>query len=483
MNVLFISSLQVYCSVEKPLYNQNALSLGVSYISSYLKRAGHETRMFVMTRDTPRRDLDRAIDEFKPGLIGFTAIFSEFAFIREVGMYVKERHPEIYLMAGGPHVSLNPEIAIQDAFDAICIGEGEAASLELVNQLQQGRSPSGIQNLWIRQNGKIEKNQTRPFEQDLDALPFPDRDMWQEWIDDPVTVPCILLGRGCPYTCTYCCNHALRALAPGNYVRFRSPENVLEEVKEFSARNPAVSHIYFEVETIGAKPHYAEALCSCLNAYNQERKAPLTFSVNLRIHPKKDFGPFFATLKTAHFTSVNIGLESGSPRVRKEVLRRTYSNDDVRSAVRAAKENGLKVHLYVLIGLPGETLEEFRETIELTRECEPDFYYLSIFTPYPGTVLCDKCKEMDLLENELDMTLERRRAVLDLPGFSRRQIQREYLLFAYRVYKGKWPINAIFRKVVGTWLRTSAVLYRCYRILMRRPRVRDFMRSVGWQWG
>lgn len=95
------------------------------------------------------------------------------------------------------------------------------------------------------------------------------------------------------------------------------------------------------------------------------------------------------------------------------------------SAARAAKANGLKVHLYVLVGLPEETWEEFQETVQCTRDCDPDFYYLSIFTPYPGTVLYKKCLEMNLLKQGLDMTLERRRAVLNLPQFSRRQIQRE----------------------------------------------------------
>jgi radical SAM superfamily enzyme YgiQ (UPF0313 family) len=139
--------------------------------------------------------------------------------------------------------------------------------------------------------------------------------------------------------------------------------------------------------------------------------------------------------------------------------------------------------LYVLVGLPGETWEEFQETVQCTRDCDPDFYYHSIFTPYPGTVLYDKCQEMNLLEQGLDMTLERRRAVLDLPGFSRRQIRREYLLFAWRVYRGKWSALSICKKLVGTWLRTNTTLYHAYRHLMRHRAFRDLMRRIGWQWG
>ncbi len=482
MKILFVSSFQHYCSIEKPLYDQNAIPLGISYVSSFLKQAGHETRMVVLTPDTPRAVLDDAIRAFQPRLVGFTAIFSEYPFIRDIAAHVKRMHPELYLVAGGPHVSLNPQEGIQDAFDAVCVGEGEHPMLELVEQLEAGRTPSEIANLWIKQGDAVQRNPTRPFLQDLDALPLPDRDMWLEWMDDPDTVPCILLGRGCPYSCTYCCNHKLRTLADGQYVRFRSPENVIQEVEAFAARHPAVKHVYFEVETIGAKPDYAEALCAQLNEFNRKRPAPMTFSVNLRITPNKDFAPFFETLKNAHFTSVNIGLESGSPRIRSEVLNRRYSNEDVLRAVRAARAHGLKVSLYVLEGLPGETWQDFQETVQCTRECVPDFYYLSIFTPYPGTVLYDQCLAMNLIPRDLDMTLERRRPVLNLPGFPPRQIRREYLLFAYKVYKGKWTLPAIARKTLGTWIRSSPSMYAVYKRLMRFPQFRDFRRRVGWQW-
>jgi radical SAM superfamily enzyme YgiQ (UPF0313 family) len=212
------------------------------------------------------------------------------------------------------------------------------------------------------------------------------------------------------------------------------------------------------------------------------REQPLSFSVNLRITPNKDFGPFFATLKNANFNSVNIGLESGSPKVRSEILKRHYSNQDVLKAVRTAKENGLRVSLYVLEGLPGETWEDFQETVQCTRDCEPDFYYLSIFTPYPGTALYDKCLEMNLIGDKLNMQLERRRPVLNLPGFSPQQIKREYLLFAYKVYKGKWSLLAIAKKTLGTWIRTSILLNIAYKQMMRIPQFQNFRRRAGWQW-
>ena len=95
----------------------------------------------------------------------------------------------------------------------------------------------------------VEKNPTRPFIQDLDSLPLPDREMWQKWILDPISKPWIFLGRGCPFNCAHCSNHAQKKLASGKYVRFRSINNILEEIDDFSTNFPEIEEIrlYFEI--------------------------------------------------------------------------------------------------------------------------------------------------------------------------------------------------------------------------------------------
>ncbi|MCJ7653279.1 MAG: hypothetical protein MUO75_06225, partial [Actinobacteria bacterium] len=122
-----------------------------------------------------------------------------------------------------PHASLNPDDCLKSSFDAVCIGEGEYPTLELVEHLERGLSPTGIPNLYLKRGENIERNPTRPFLRDLEGLPFPDRDMWVPWVANPLSRPSVLVGRGCPFQCTYCCNHALGRLAEGRYVRLRSP--------------------------------------------------------------------------------------------------------------------------------------------------------------------------------------------------------------------------------------------------------------------
>jgi radical SAM superfamily enzyme YgiQ (UPF0313 family) len=466
MNVLFIYSEQDPYTPEKPLEWQERVQFGISYISSFLKERGHNTRLLVLTKKT-RHLVAPAIREFDPGLICFTAVYSEYAFLVHIAAEIKRRFPGIFLLAGGPHVSLSPEECINDAFDALCIGEGEYPSWELVEQLERGAKTSGIQNLWIKMDGEIERNPTRPFIQDLDSLPFPDRVMWEPWIAHPSWRPSVLLGRGCPFQCTYCCNHALRKLAPGRYVRLRSPVNIVQEIEEIRERYPDVGEIYLEVETFGARKEWALELCNHLEQLNGRLKNPIVFGANLRVTPGCDHEELFAACKRSNFRFINIGLESGSERVRREVLRRHYSNDDIINTVRLAKKYGLQVGIYNLIGIPGESNRDFKETIRVNRICQPDWFLLSVVFPYPGTDLFRTSQEQGLLEQLPDTDLERRRPALKLPDFSPRQIRRHYTWFSLEVYRGYKPLGAILMVIIRSWIFSRRRVLEAYRGINR----------------
>ncbi|MFC1851224.1 B12-binding domain-containing radical SAM protein [candidate division CSSED10-310 bacterium] len=421
--------------------------MGISLIASVLVSHGHSVDLFVVCQKTKRESLYKFIEHFSPQLICFSAVFSEYNFISQIAEGIRSRYSDIFLLAGGTHVTLNPDKAIKDAFDAICIGEGEFPTLELVQQLENGDEPAQIMNMWIKGKKGTEKNQTRNFLGVLDNLPFAFRDMWQKWIAYLESAHTILLGRGCPFQCSYCCNHALKKVSNGKYVRFRSPKNILSEIKEVIAHFPATENIYIEAETIGLDIKNSINLCSLLEDYNNKLIQPLSYGTNLRIIPKADYSLLFQSLKKANFDYLNIGLESGSERIRKEILNRDYSNEDFVKVVKLAKSFGFKINTYVLIGIPGEKLTDFKETIKCLRQTQPDAIRHNIFFPYPGTVLYEHCKNNELLPEKIDLWGERRRASLDLPGFSRRQINWQYNWFYYNVYKGYRPLFDIMSKL------------------------------------
>jgi len=348
----------------------------------------------------------------------------------------------------------------------LCIGEGEKPTLELVLQLEKGLSPRRIPNLWIKQGSNLEKNPPRPFMQSLDDLPFPDRQMWKKWIADKSGgVPSVLIGRGCPFNCAYCCNHVLKSLAPGAYVRFRSPDNIIKEIKEIIHQFPAVKEIFLEVEAITINVEWAIELCSQLRDLNETLAQPVCFGTNFRVTPNARLEKLFVAFSESNFGFVNIGLESGSERVRREILKRRYSNKDVINAVTLARKYGLKIGLFNMIGIPGETIDDFNETVKMNRACLPDWPMTSIFFPYPGTNLYNLCKKRGLLNEPLEMRMERRKPTLDLPEFPKKQIQKAYIWFDYHVYKGHKPGYRILSHVFRNWLETRYYFNYCFRKL------------------
>lgn len=458
MNVLFIHSEEDNYSREKPIESYEKMQFGISYISSVLKNAGHETRLVVPCRDDESRVYE-FIREFDPGLVCFTSVYTGYDFMSGLAQRVRRSYPGLFLLVGGPHASLRPDECLEGAFDAACVGEGEYPTLELVEQLEAGRSPSGIPNMLIKRGGEIERNAPRPFLEDLDSLPFPDRDMWLPWLANPISRPSVLAARGCPFQCTYCCNHALSRLADGRYVRMRSPRNVYEEIREIKTRMPLLEEVYLEAETLGVNQEWTIELCSMLEQLNREFEVPIAYGSNLRVTPNTDYQELFAAFKRSNFRFINIGLESGSERIRRDVLKRNYSNDDIIRAVSTAREYGLEVGIYNLIGLPGETRKDFRDTVRVNRVCQPTWYLLSVFFPYPGTVLYDTCAELGLLDSPPDHGLERRRPVLNLPGFSKRQVGRRHTWSPLLFYGGHKPLREIL------WLVSMAHIFSSPRLL------------------
>jgi radical SAM superfamily enzyme YgiQ (UPF0313 family) len=350
--------------------------------------------------------------------------------------------------------------------------------VELASALQEGKQPRGIQNLWIKSNNSVEKNQTREFIENLDEIPFPDREMWRPWVGHD-TMHTILLGRGCPYNCTYCCNHMLRKLAEGKYVRFRHPSNVMKEIQEVSENFPDISEIYFEVETITANQKWAFEFCHILEKFNAPRNNPIGFGTNVRVFPNKSLKPLFEAFRRAGFKYINLGIESGSERIRTEVLKRIYSNDDLVRTCDEARKSGLRINAYNMIGIPGETPDDFRKTLEVNRRCLPDGNYLSIFCPYPGTELHRICVERGLDVELEENSLERYSSFLGLPEFPDKSVNHYFRWFDWYVYRGKRPLLKILAYAALRTLGAHPKLFRAYRFLTSRGPFAVLKRFMG----
>ena len=267
-------------------------------------------------------------------------------------------------------------------------------------------------------------------------------------------------------------------MSSGDYVRLRSPENILEEIKDLAQAYPDIREFYLEVETFGVDIPWALDLCSKLEAFNKSLPSPLGFGTNLRITPNADLENIFRMMERCNFKFINIGLESGSDKVRAGILKRHYSNEDIVKAVRLARAHGIKVIFQILIGIPGETPADFEETIQITRRCRPNSYILSIFFPYPGTELYEVVRRNGLIKGGLDTRNERMRPALNLPGFKKKEIMSNYIWFEYNIYKGYKPLYEIMDRVITAQLKSMPATSFILDMLLENGYIRSLKNRI-----
>jgi len=406
---------------------------GIGLLSALLKREGHQTSLLQVT-DFNKRQIDQALDTFQPDVLAYSFMSDHKALAVEIMKYLAPRR--IFSIAGGVHATLSP-IELINFVDCVCIGEGEDAILEVV----QGKPLAEIPNLCYK-NGDIRYNSVRPFLEDLDSLPFSDREIfdYQKALDQDHRAD-FMAGRGCPFRCTYCINNQLYAIADGPYVRWRSVDNVLAEIKQVLNNYKRIESICFQDDTFALKKSWLEEFCS-----RYEKEIGLPFVCNLRVGSvNKETAEILAA---AGCIETRIGVEQGNETLRHNMLKRKMSNNEIVDTFAMIKKAGIKTFAYNMVGVPGETEETIQETIALNRQLQPDKLHVSIFHPYPGTELYDQCIENGYLTENVTESYFEPVASLSLPTISKDQIEYYFRIFRTAVMYPKFlPLVKVLARI------------------------------------
>jgi len=386
-------------------------STGAASIAAYLRRWGHEVGFLRVGSDEPPNGLASRVRESAPDVLALSLTSRQWPRARSLVAAVREEI-DLPVIAGGLHPTFAPEQVLSAAgFDYVCIGEGEEPMLDLLEALERGEQEPAISNIWVR-GGR--RPAIRPPFEPIDDLPFMARDL----LDEQHGVVHMATQRGCPFPCSFCAARTYGELyrqAGHVYGRRRSHRNVLDELFEIRERD-GLSYVIFLDDTFTIHRPWVREFCK---DYGARLRAP--FSINARVETVSV--EMIQLLAEAGCRHIVYGVESGSPRIRREVMHRPVENRRFRDVFRWTREAGITVTANYMIGLPGETRVDLEQTLRLAEELDAFDFGCFAFYPYPGTHLFRLCRDNGYLPGDYgEQPVNDRESILDLPGLTREEI-------------------------------------------------------------
>ncbi len=374
--------------------------LSLAHLAAFLERRGHEVeiidRNVLLNRargsmagaDKATRN---ALTRFQPNIVGLTATTPLLSDAYKCALAARETIPRAVLIMGGPHASLLPEETLREfpEIDLVCKGEGEFTLAELAD----GERPRNIRGLYYRENGDIRNTGMREMTREFDSLPLPARHLIAvkrylrptSFLIRGVEVrgTHIFSGRGCPGRCRFCAGH--RVNGPG--LRLHSSERVIEEIKHL-VDVYHVNGLYYAEEMFLANRKRVTEICEWLirSGYSKKVMGCANSRVDV-LNPQ-----LLALLKRAGFVQMEFGIESGSQRMLDLMLKGTNTEQNLR-AIEMTKKAGIRVLANMIVGLPWETMEDLKATLEFLKKAKPHFAAINKFAPFPGSPLFDELRE------------------------------------------------------------------------------------------
>lgn len=429
--------LFIYTNINP--YHLNVYNFGIGYLSSVLKNNGFYPKLVIVKSKRDYKKVIKTVLEYKPKIVGFSAVSSQFPFVSELAKMIKKVHKCI-AVCGGVHPTIFPECLFSAPdLDGIFIGESEFSFLDFVSEITKGNQYKNIDNFCYVEKGKLIKNRLRPRIQNLEKLPFPDRDLYnyQSIIDENDGMVTLNTNRGCPFNCTYCCNHAIARVygKKQNTIRYNSIENVLAEIDMLKAK--------YKFEWIWFIDDIFILNKKWLGEFLPEYKK--RFNIPFRCHIRPDIctRDILFELREAGCYEILLGVESANDYIRNVVMQRNITKAQLENTFKWAREIGLKTASINIIGVPDETEETIWETINFNKRINPTTVAVNIFNPYDGTKLGDSCRERGLIKKTNPHSFfERRQPKLLLPNISDTKLRNFHNKFQYLVYKDIYALKA-----------------------------------------
>jgi len=399
-----------------------AAPLNLAYLASYLRSKKPHLNISILDCEGLRLKYDEIASRLKniePDILALTLPTPAFEQGLEISRIAKNINNSIKVIVGGPHPTAFPvETAREASIDIAVYGEGEVTLTEAVGALENNNSLLEVRGLAYKDaGGEVKLNPAQPLISDLDTIPFPARDLLPLGIyfspptkrESNKRSANMVTSRGCPYECTYC----MARIIWDKKVRFRSPQNVVDEIEE-CVKIYGLGEFNFHDELFTLKRDRTIEICREI----QRRKLDIVWVCMVRVDYVWE--DVLRQMKRAGCRKIMFGFESGSQEV-LDTMKKKATIKQAIDAVRLTKRVGIKTAGNFMFGNIGETEETIQESIELAKRLNTDTMAFFVASPYPGTEFYNIAKKNGYLRPDLtwkDFTLVAKDAKppLDLPG-------------------------------------------------------------------
>lgn len=366
--------------------------LGLLYLAAYLESQGVKVKVYdAFAEGASMEDIEACIAQSDSEVVGITSVTTTIREAVHIAEMAKKLHRTTVL--GGPHATVVPQDVLErhPCFDYVVRGEGERTFHEFLS----GASPADIHGLAYRDGSRVCMTQPRELIQDISSLPFPARHLvnnslygqFDTLLPNHKRTFTIITARGCPNQCTFCASKTLW----GTCVRFRTPENIIQELEvmqQLGMEQLIVADDTFTLKFSRIKPIVDKIKSMNIKWTCYARANNLTPDL-------------VKMLKDAHCYYLCFGIESGNQGI-LDRMKKGIKLEQALSAIRMTKAVGMKVACSFIVGNLGETEATIKETVDFAKKLNPDYVQFNMLTPYPGTEVYDVAKQKGMITHDYE---------------------------------------------------------------------------------
>jgi len=478
-------------------------TFGVQYLLSTLKKHGHQAALFFdgsfskdyLAQDffltgafsLSSRQVCDAILKESPEAVCFSMYTMFYRENIKVIELLKEADPKIVIICGGFHASLLPGTVLgHREVDFAVIGEAEHSLPSLLDAITRlgvegakALRPEDLKGVWNVSLGAVVDRGLSPIPQDLDAIPFPDKELYYRANPALSRIYTVIASRGCPYECTYCNSATMNKFYRAHrekYYRVRSVGNVISEL-EAACRDHHPEHVMFFDDVFGARLEWLREFSA---AYKEKIGLPYYCQTSPLIHNSESLD----LLADSGCCLLEFGFQSANAGVRREILNRNEENAGMMELVKQARKRNIFTELDLIVNLPGEKGSHIKENLAFVAESRPHWVNLAFLQFHPKTAIIDIALRENMLNKDDVAAIEAGKKASSMRLLSKSGLGNEYRILPLQMflafYFPQWISGTLIRVVAAPVIReicsalASVQLY-VSRIMLSYMDKRDFL--------